>query len=302
MSSANPKTSSAHQTGSSSKRALILVNDENLSALDLRPSIPQYISKLWKFRFFIKADASGKAFSAGRDTYLGKFWLILEPLLQVSVYFLVFGMILKTDRGIDNYLGFLVIGVIFFGFVSKGISSGSLLMQQSSRLVSSFRFPRASIVVARALRSFYDNLVPACTALVIAICLQDTIQLQWQYLLVIPLFVILHLFILGATFIVARATAFIPDLKSLVSLLTRALFFTSGVFFSIERFDANPTVAQFVEWNPIYEFLSMFRMLILYGQTPDLSHWVYVSMWSLTLLFVGFFYFWQAEERYATIR
>lgn len=302
MSSTNPKTSGVHLNGSSSKRALIFVNDENLSALDVRPSIPQYISRLWKFRFFIKADAFGKAFSAGRDTYLGKFWLILEPLLQVSVYFLVFGMILKTDRGIENYLGFLVIGVIFFGFVSKGISSGSLLMQQSSRLISSFRFPRASIVVARALRSFYDNLVPACMALIIAIYLQDSIQFHWRYFLAVPLFILLHLFILGATFIVARATAFIPDLKSLVSLLTRALFFTSGVFFSIERFDANPTVAHFVELNPIYKFLSMFRMLILYGQTPEVSEWIYVGIWSFTLLVVGFFYFWQAEERYATIR
>lgn len=302
MASTNSRISDVYSFGGSSKPTLILVNDEGLTALDVRPSISQYISRLWKFRFFIRAEAIGKAFNAGRDTYLGKLWLVLEPLLQVSVYFLVFGMILKTDRGIDNYLGFLVIGVIFFGFVSKGISSGSLLMQQSSRLVSSFRFPRASIVVARALRSFYDNLVPALTAIVVAICLQSTIQFHWRYFLAIPLFLLLHLFVLGATFIVARSTAFIPDLKSLVNLLTRALFFTSGVFFSIERFDANPTVAHFVELNPIYKFLSMFRMLILYGQTPEISEWVYVSAWSFALLIVGFLYFWQAEERYAALR
>lgn len=302
MSSTNPNTSGTQQNAGSSKSTLLLVNDENLSALDVRPHILPYISQLWTYRFFIKADALGKAFSVGRDTYLGKLWLILEPLLQVSLYFLVFGMILKIDRGIDNYLGFLVIGVIFFGFVSKGISSGSLLMQHSSRLIASFRFPRASVVVARGLRLFYDSLIPAIVAVIIAICFQEQIEFHWQYFLAIPLFLLLHIFILGAIFIIARATAFIPDLKSLVTLLTRALFFVSGVFFTIERFNAHPTVARLVEMNPIYQFLSMIRTCILYGESPELSEWVYVTIWSFALLLIGFLFFWQAEERYASLR
>lgn len=302
MSNTTPKTSDGHQNEDSSKTTGILINDKTLSALDVRPNILHYILQLWKFRFFIKADAYGKAFSTGRDTYLGKLWLILEPLLQVSIYFVVFGLILKTDRGIDNYLGFLVIGVIFFGFVSKGITSGSLLVQQSSRLIASFRFPRASIVLARVLRSLYDNLIPAITAVIIAIFLQDKITFHWQYFLVIPIFLLLNVFILGAVFIVARATAFIPDLKSLVSLLTRALFFTSGVFFSLERFHTNPTLAHFVELNPIYQFLSMFRTCILIGETPVFSEWIYIGIWSFGLLLVGFFYFWHAEERYVSIK
>lgn len=302
MSSTTPNEDSGTVQRNSPTGSLVFVNDDNLKPLSARPNISNYLFELWKFRFFIRTDAFGKAFSAGRDTYLGKIWLILEPLLQVSVYFFVFGIILKTDRGIENFIGFLVIGVIFFGFVSKSITSGNLLIQQSHRLISSFRFPRASIVISRGLRSFYDNLIPAFTAVAIAILLQDTVTLRWENFLVIPLFLMLSLFNLGITFFVARATAFVPDLNALFKLLSRALFFTSGVFFSIERFNANPFIANLVEANPIYRFLMMLRECILNGQAPTLTDWTYVSLWSLFLVTFGFFYFWKSEERYASIK
>lgn len=280
----------------------VLIDDSLLQRLDARPNLKLYLGQLWRRRFFIWYDAKSKAFKAGRNTYLGRLWVLLEPLLQVSVYGLVFGLILQVSRGVDNFVGFLVIGVIFFGFVSKSLSSAASLVRQSRNLITSFRFPRAAIVFSASARLFLDSLIPAILAVFLAVIFQVDKPLNWTILLTLPLFFLMHLFNLGLLFWIGRLTAFFPDFKSLVNLVNRALFFTSGVFFSIDRFDTHPLIQSFVEINPIYQFLMAVRTCVLDGTVPDLEVWTYLTIVSVLLAITGFFYFWQAEERYSRVR
>ncbi|MGP5161788.1 ABC transporter permease [Corynebacterium casei] len=283
-------------------KSLTIVEHSRLHPLGMRKPIPGYLSDLWARRDFIFTEGRNKAFATGRDTYLGKAWIILEPLFQVSVYLLVFGLIIKTSRGIDNFIGFLILGVIFFGFVSKGISNGSLLIQRSSNLIGSFTFPRAAIVISSCYRQFLDSITPALVAISLALLSQPGEPLSATILLAVPIFLLIHIFNLGIAFFVARMTAIVPDIKSLISLVNRALFFTSGVFFEISRFDANPILMKIVELSPVYQFLSAIRESVLYGTVPSFYTWIYLSCWSFGLLILGFVYFWFAEERYSSVR
>lgn len=280
----------------------VLINDRDLTRTHPRPPLLAYIKALWQRRFFIWEDSKSKSFNDGRDTFLGSIWIFLNPLLQVAIYGLVFGLILKTSRGMDNFLGFLILGVIFFGFVSKGLNSGSALIQGERSMITSFHFPKAALVVSSVTKQFLDNLVPAIMAVTLALLSQPHKTPSWTVILVVPLFLLIHVFIVGAEFMIARATAFIPDLKGLVNLLVRGLFFISGVFFTIDRFDTAPSVRAFVEVNPIYQFLSAVRSCVLDGQAPPLSMWIYLSTWSFLLLVIGFVYFWKAEAKYASVR
>lgn len=277
----------------------VLVDDTLLQRLDARPTLGIYLKQLWQRRTFIWYDARSKAFKAGKNTYLGRLWVVLEPLLQVSVYGLVFGIILQVSRGFDNFVGFLVIGVIFFGFVSKSLSAAAGLVRQSRNLITSFRFPRAAVALSTSVRLFLDSLIPAVLAVFLALLFQLDKQPTWTIALVIPLFLLMHLFNLGLLFWIGRLTAFFPDFKSLINLVNRALFFTSGVFFSIDRFDTHPVIQSFVEINPIYQFLMAIRTCVLTGTPPELTVWVYLATVSVLLAVTGFIYFWQAEERYS---
>lgn len=279
-----------------------LVDDNELYSLDARQSLTNYLRSTWARRYFITAEARSKAFSSGRDTYLGKIWLILDPLFQVSVYVIVFGMILNVSRGIDNFVGFLVLGVIFFGFLSKGINGGSMIIQNSRNLIISFKFPRISIVLSSVIRQFIDNALPAIIAVLVAMVFQYDDLPGWSLIALAPLYLILHIFNLGITLIIGRITAFIPDMKSVISLLSRALFFVSGVFFSIDRFEMQPILKNIVEINPVYQFLGAVRTCVLEGSFPQISVWAYLSAWTAALLIIGLLFFWQAEERYTRVR
>lgn len=284
------------------EQRLILVDDESVRRVHVRPNFSGYLKTLWNRRFFIWADARAQALREGDNTFLGKLWVFINPLVQVIVYVVIFGLVLKTNRGIDNFVGFLVIGVIFFGFISTALNSGNGMVQGNTNMITSFNFPAASVVLSNALKNFVDNIAPAVVAVVIALLFQLHKIPSLSLLLLIPAFLLMHIFMLGLTFIVARSTAFIPDLKAIVSLVTRALFFLSGVFFPISRYVSDGGIVRLLELNPCYLYLSLFRGIVLDGNPGSFAQWAELIVWSFGFLFFGLIFFWRAEERYASVK
>ncbi|HET6270377.1 MAG TPA: ABC transporter permease, partial [Arthrobacter sp.] len=76
-----------------------------------RPGLLVYLVQLWNFREFIFYDARARVLNGTRRDRLGSLWLILTPMLNGLTYYVVFGLLLRTDRGIENFVGYLVVGV-----------------------------------------------------------------------------------------------------------------------------------------------------------------------------------------------
>ena len=280
----------------------IRVDRSNLHLLSSRPNLRQYLSSIWQTRNFTLLSARTRANQNGTDTFLGRVWIVLDPLLQTAFYGFIFGVILQVSRGMDNFPGFLALGIVFFGITTRGIVSGGNLVRRSRSLISSFNFPRASVVIGETIKNAIDGVVPAIVGIFLALLWQLDKPVGWTVVLVVPIYILAQLFSLGCCFIVARSTAFVPDLKPIFNLLKRALFFLSGVFFSIERFVNHPTLELLMKLNPVYQFLHAIRTAVLDAEVPETFTWLYLLSWSIGLLVIGFVYFWEAEGRYAAIR
>ena len=99
------------------------VSAGRLSPVGARPSLRTYTAQLWDRRHFLVAEARAKVSAGTRETVLGKLWLILKPILDGLTYYLIFGLILQTSRGIDDFIGYLVIGVFMFSFTTRCITA-----------------------------------------------------------------------------------------------------------------------------------------------------------------------------------
>src|SRR5699024_12609918 len=108
-------------------------------------------------------------------------------------------------HGILSYWGFYICNSTLV------LHAGTNLVQRFRQLISSFHFPRASIVISTTLKDAYDAIVPAVVAVLVALALQMEEPITWHLLEVIPLFVLIQFFCLGCSFCVARLTALIPD-------------------------------------------------------------------------------------------
>lgn len=280
----------------------LMVDMRGMRKLNVRPPLPLYLGQLWGRRHFIFTDARYRAFRTAKSYNLWRFWLIAQPMLDAAMYGLIFGFLLKTSRGVDNFIGFLIIGVTFFGFMSSLVSGGQSLIQTSKNFIQAFSFPKAAIVLSQSLRYLIDNLPALLVAVVVALIAQWETPISWTIVLVIPLTLLMWAFGTGLMFVVARVTAFLPDFKVVVSVGIRAWFFSSGIFFPLERFAHSPTLYQIFSRNPGYIFLTAIRDCVLYATAPSFDTWLVLSAWSVGALIVGLAFFWRAEERYINVR
>src|SRR4029077_4560159 len=93
------------------------------------------------------------------EARLGQAWQILTPLLNAGVYFLIFGELLHVNRGIPNYLGFLVTGVFIFNFTQRTFISTSTVITNSLPLIRALQFPRASLPLAYVVIEFQQMML-----------------------------------------------------------------------------------------------------------------------------------------------
>ena len=280
----------------------IVVDTSSLKRVSARPPISQYITEIWQRRYFLHADATAKAFRTPRDVWMGKVWLVISPLIDAMMYAVIFGFIIRTSNGIQNFPGYVVLGVTVFQIFQKYITDGNDLVKKQQNLIKSFMFPRAALVLSQSLRLFYSTMLPVGVATVFTLLTQLNEPLHWTIIFLVPLFFLAHIFGTGIMFIVARVTAFYPDAEIIFRLGQRFWFYSSGVFFSIERFVQQPVLKSVMEHNPAYQFLMAARNCVLYGQVPSMDLWGPIIIWSFAAFAVGFLFFWRAEERYVTVK
>lgn len=278
-----------------------IITPEQLASLDpvgTRPSLPAYTAELWRRRHFVWADARAKALGSQRGTVLGNIWLIVKPMLDASVYFVMFGLLLQTSRGIENYIGYLIIGVTMFPPMQQAVTGGAQVVRNGRNLIRGFTFPRAALPLSFTLRGAIDLLPPLAAVLILVVVLPPHALPTWRWLLAIPIFLLQQLVCLGLVLLVARATTMLPDLRNIWPFLTRFWFYGSGVFFSYERFVDHPAVLAAMDLNPGYLVLSMYRDCLLYRTVPDLRSWLLLVAWAVGTVAIGYVLFWQKEESY----
>lgn len=269
-----------------------------LREVSARPSFPRYMRALWGRRFFIAADARAKAFATARGTLLGKTWLILRPFLDALFFFVIFGLLLKTGRGIDNFLAYLVVGLNVFSLLQVGFVSGSGIIPANMNLIRAFAFPRAAVVFSWALKNLLDFVPILAATLLFIVVIPPGVFPSWTWLFAVPAILLSWIFGLGTGLIVASLTTWIQDLKHIWPLFSRFWFYASGIFFSLERFVESPKAYTVMTANPGYQLITLARKTLVYSELPPLADWRYSALWSFGMLAVGLVVFWFREESY----
>lgn len=275
----------------------ITIDAREFTRLSTRPSLSSYIRDVWSRRHFTIMESRARAFGSIKDTALGKIWLILEPFLNSAIYYFVFALLLSFDRGMDNFVGYLVVGLISFGLLQNALSATSAIEGSGRNLVRSFQFPKFSLILSYVLRQYIDFL-PTFVAMVIFIVIVPPHALPTPAWALIPLVYLLAVpMVIGiASFTATLATLF-PDIRFLIGLFARLWFYASGIFWSVDMFDDKPFLQDAMRLNPAWSFLDMLRTLFLTGEVPPASQWAYFTAWSFGLFFAGFLYLWRSEIR-----
>ncbi len=213
-----------------------------------------------------------------KGSSLGVVWYLVNPLVLLGAYTLMFGHVVKVQQ-IPDFPIFLMIGLVVWTFFQQSLlAAGESLIDQGS-LVRKARFPRQAIPGA----SVAVQAVTLCVLLVLlvplAVILRGTLKPD---LALVPLLVVaLFAFVLGCALIVAALHAFFRDVVPIIGAVLLPWFFITPIFYeprTIGFVQHHPFVGTALEWlNPVAPFIQSLRSILFYGQVPDLGRLLYVA-------------------------
>lgn len=278
-----------------------LISEGELKPVGVRPSIGAYLRDIWRRRHFLLFDARSRVLTKNSKHRLGAFWLVGKPTLDAAFFYILFGLVLQVDRGVDNYPGYVIVGVLMFRLTTGALGQSANLIHGSRSVIRAFSFPRASLAISRTLRELLTAgpIFAAMFVMLMIIPPHEFPTLSW--LLVFPLVLLQSLMNLGIVFLIARLAVSLPDISFGVGFFSRALMYASGVIFPIERFVEHTTVYAIMTNNPLFILLTMYRSLLLDHTIPSWEQWLTVATWGVGLTVVGFLVFWKSEERYGRV-
>ena len=267
-----------------------------LQKIGERPPLAEYLRDSYKRRSFAFTLARFNLQASTAKSSLGVAWLVLVPALQIMVYGLIFGLVLGSSRP-ANFLPYLITGIVLFQFVAGSFADGAKSITANASLVRSLNFPRV-LLPTSAVISNVIRIVPLVGLMLIALFALGE-PITWNWLLVIPDLILMACFSAGLAMIAARLTVHFADLNQLVPFITRVAFYSSGIFFSVDKLAAgHPILQPIMDSNPIHIFLQIARGALVQGYSYDLYQWIFGAIWALASLILGFVYFWRAEEKF----
>jgi teichoic acid transport system permease protein len=242
-----------------------LAREYNLRPSAARPSWPAYARQLWNRRHFIMGFATARNVAMYTEARLGQLWQVLTPLLNAAVYYLIFGLILDTSKGVPDFLQFLITGIFVWNFTQRVFITTSRVMPDSLPLIRALPFPRACLPIGYVIIELQQLMMSMLILTVIVLATGE--PLTWYWLLAIPALALQSVFNIGMGLFLARLGAGADDFSQLMPFLVRTWMYTSGVMFSIVTISSlrnRPTLSYILQAaNPAAVYISLVRNAIL---------------------------------------
>ena len=231
------------------------------------------VSRLFPWRLAVRLAMRDVALRY-RGSLGGLAWLVLAPLLLLSVYTLVFSFIFEArwrggprlgGGGPGEFALLVFSGMLLHGFLAECLTRAPTLVLSNVNFVKKTPFPLEVLGVSQLLVAL-AHLVPTFAVLLIFQVVMAGPP-PWTLVLVPLVVVPLALFALGAIWALAALTVFFRDLAQLIGLVVTALFFLSPVLYPI---DAVPAALRPVLYaNPLTFPIETLRGLLFEGVLPQ---------------------------------
>ena len=117
-----------------------IIDEFGLVSASKIPPLGSYLKQTWQRRDFIIELARARSTAEYSDSLLGRVWQLLTPLLNAAIYFFIFGLLLGTKKGIENYTTFLVAGVFVFNFMQVSVTLAASALPRNLLLIQASSF------------------------------------------------------------------------------------------------------------------------------------------------------------------
>lgn len=251
-----------------------------------------YLQTFMKYQPLLKELVKRDITIRYRHSVLGMLWTVLNPLLMMIVMSVVFSSLFKNS--IENFPVYVMIGNVVFNCNSEATNRGlSSIIWNSSLIkkvyIPKYLFPLAT--VASSLINFGFSFIALLLVMFFTGAdFYPTLITAW-----IPL-IYLIIFSLGISLALCAINVFFRDIEHLYGVFITVWMYLSAIFYSTDILPAG--VRQVVHYNPIYQYITFFRKIILEGVFPNMQTNLLCILYSVVALILGLSVFYKLQDRF----
>lgn len=228
-------------------------------------------------------------------SYLGLLWWIMEPAMNMAVYYLVFAVILHSAQ--PGYVAFLLVGLTLWQWFKSCVSHGGHAIWTQLRTVRQVKLPVQLFPSVQVLADTVKFLFILALLMVILWC--SGYPPNPTYIALIPVLVVELMFAAGAAYVVAAVVPLVPDLRFVIEQFLQVMMFVSGIVFALDGVPEG--LRRWLVFNPIVVLVDAGRGILLHARWPDWIALGEVALISLVLYTFGAWFIERMTPRYVKL-
>ena len=264
-------------------------------------SIVESLTALVQRRRLIWYLADSSLRSKGGSSVFGNAWLVIDPTLQLAIYYLLVGVILRRPE--PAFPLFLFAAILPWRWFTQAISSSTESVRRMGKVMQQIVFPQIVLPFASIGASFGSFVFGFIPMLALYIVYPDRITL---WILALPAVMIVQLlWTIPLAILLSAANVFYGDIGNLVKHFLRLAFYLSPALFSYDKLlkaaESYPIVVQILHLNPMAWVLIAYRDLLYYGRSPDWFGLAVVGLLSLPFTLLSIYVFNRLSPGFAKV-
>jgi ABC-2 type transport system permease protein len=259
-------------------------------------SVLKEIKKAYKYREAIKLLGLKDLKLKYVGSSLGVFWSILEPLLIILVYSLVFPIILKAN--FTEWVLFFIAGLIPYRYFNKGVTNITSSLVEQRELLNKVKMPLEVVPFSKLFSDSISFIIESSIVVIVSlIFVRPTF-----FILLYPVLFLIELFmILGAGLFLCSYYPRFRDLSYILRVFFEAFFFLTPIVYRLSNI---PEIYRRVYmFNPLARLMYVWQGIILYSSEafieyfPIMENIVILFLISVVILVLGYFKFINSKRK-----
>ncbi len=250
-----------------------------------------HLSKIWNRRSLIRTFAVNDLKIRYRNSVLGFFWSVLEPLLMLSVLYIIFTNVIKSD--IPYFPLYLLLGLIMWNMLTRSTSMSLTSIIGRGGIITKIYFPREIPAISSCITAFIMMLFEFAvfTAFLVAFHFAPPLTIAFLPVLLIIEFVL----VLGLSLPLSVLNVYFRDVQYIWAVILQAGFFLMPIIWRLNIFPERLQMP--LSLIPMTRILDMAHNVTLYNIMPSATDLTYITATSFGILALGYLIFRRFEVR-----
>jgi len=254
----------------------IIKKETGFTPIVITPAVPWELPnfrELWEYRgllfFLVRRDILVRF----QQTVAGFLWIILQPLIQMALFYVIFGLFMRIPTNGVPYSLFFLSGFVAWQFFTQVVNNGSMSLVGNIGVILKSYFPRLALPLSTVASALVDFAV-SFAVLMVFLLVDGRYPITWRYLLLPVLLLVTIVFSSGVGLLFGALMVVFRDMKNLINFILMLWMYATPIIYPVSI--APEQLQVYFYLNPMTSLVDAYRWVFL--SQSGLPHYKYLTV------------------------